>query len=317
MRSFHTSDYTNIHKLPRAKKHLATTWIRIRTSSAPLNRMSTGEMTGKTWRLGILKCRIKRTKSKKNSASSSRMLPDLDSRSDHHSMLLLVEIERWYLSLYQYLNKPLKHNATGYFSKSEIEQLEIKQLEEILTAGGKPHLRVKMISQARPGPKFLAKLVTQAKDGERLLHVLPQDEREHVKNRKLSEAYQRCPNAELDARDTLNWMIKSGHLASGLASCEDPCAVLLDSDKGFPKREDFSGIDFSFRPEYSRFMEAVTRSEEANPKQDFIEAVLQTRRDLWKAAQRDDSSSSCSSMSSFTSSESVEYPAVSGALHST
>jgi hypothetical protein len=177
-------------------------------------------------------------------------------------IFLVVEVERSYLILYHRLKEELEYQEWTVEDTSEVN---IGRLEQMLIAGETPRMRAKMI--AKKSPMVSAKAMTEAEDGDLVRGVFQNKDR--VK--KLSEVYQECSNPEMGARDTLDWMTNNGYLASGLASCENPLDILFGKDVMFPKRDLLSGIDFTFRPEYSRFMNAVNQSEKDHPPQDFIE----------------------------------------------
>jgi hypothetical protein len=170
---------------------------------------------------------------------------------------LFVEIERACVDLYQELRAFLK-------DKNE-EETQDEQFKELLATSRASRMRVKLITRTLEGSRshrfnsFSSKVVALEEESDHLIakagHSQPQP--------SLLEAYQNISSPEMNERETLEWMIRNGYLASDFLRCANPLDVLFDNDhlanEWPPIRKGFSGVDFSFHHEYSKLMEVVSQ----------------------------------------------------------
>jgi hypothetical protein len=185
---------------------------------------------------------------------------------------LFVEVERVCVDLYQKMRAFLK-DMNG-------EETQDEQVKELLDTSPPSRVRVKLItrtlqhSRTRRFHNFSSKIVALEELSDHLIaksgRLIPQP--------SLLKAYRNNRSPEMNERETLEWMIQNGYLASNFLYCENPLDVLFGYGDHYnfdkerpPKRKGFSGVDFSFHQEYLKLMEVVSQfPREQDRIQDFV-----------------------------------------------
>lgn len=118
-------------------------------------------------------------------------------------------------------------------------------------------------------PGILLRSVRKRSNGpdEEIIYEDYQESSEEVKNFSLCEFYDNLEETELNAKDTIAYLVKEGHLSPQALENEDPLKVLVTKSLPDISIADHRIIDWSFKPQYKSFsnanIEAIKAEENA------------------------------------------------------
>ncbi|KAF2800146.1 hypothetical protein K505DRAFT_383797 [Melanomma pulvis-pyrius CBS 109.77] len=148
--------------------------------------------------------------------------------------------------------------------EEEDEEDEDDQSHQIRKNGDPPRVCVKLII-LRDGDSetFSSKAVTQLDKSDDLIAG--------TQSSRLA-AYHNSSSPEMNERETLKWMVRGGYHSAALLNVKDPRHIFWSNDIFSPiiVKRDYSSIDYSFQPAYSKLNNEVSKlPKDENGVQDF------------------------------------------------